>query len=95
MPYDVTIYKNRIVGFMKPVDCGESVRGVHKVSSYGEYVATVNVPRKFWAEPEEVTKKKGKWEDIEELYKQLKVDEIDITSDLNTKLKDVLAEFSH
>ena len=95
MPYDVTIYKNRIVGFMEPVDCGESVRGVHKVSSYGEYDATVNIPRKFWAEPEEVTREKGKWEDIEELYKQLKVDEIDITSDLRTKLKDVLAEFSH
>ena len=95
LPCDVTIHKNRIVAMMEPVDCGQQVKGIHRVSHQTEeYDPTVNIPRKNWADPEEITREKGKWENIEDLYKQLGVDDIDIPQELKNDLKNTLEEYS-
>ena len=96
MPYEVTIYRNNIVAFIEPFDKKEGVHGVHRVRGKSDfYDATLDIPRLDTAESEEITREKGKWDNPQELLKQLKVDEIDISPSHKEQLKDLLIEYSH
>ena len=95
LPYEVTVTKNRIVAFMEPLENGMSIRGVHRVTENNEYDATIDLERLPDAEPEEVTREEGKWEDLDRLYEELRVNDVDLQPHLKGKLKELLAEFSH
>ena len=96
MPHEVTIYKNDIVAFMEPLAKRESVRAVHRVKGQSNfYDATLDYPRLPTAESEEVTRENGKWKDPQELFRQLKVENIDISPAQKENLKGLLTEFSH
>ena len=93
MPFDVTINKNRIVAFMEPVEGQQSVRGAHLVRK--EYATEVTTPRLPDAEPEEVTRERGRWDNVEDLYRQLKMEDVEVPLKIKEELKDLIAEFSH
>ena len=95
MPFDVTLTKNRIVGFMEPLRLQENIRGAHYVADTNEYPIDIGIPRLPGAEMEETTRNKGRWKDMNELYRQLKIDDIDASRDIKSELKDLIAEFSH
>ena len=81
---------------MEPLAKREGDQSVHKVKGYCDfYDSKLDYPRLETAESENVTKDKGKWQNPEELFKQLKVDEIEISDVHKTKLKELLSEFMH
>ena len=91
LPRDITLYKHRVIGTMVPVD--QSYRQtVKKLDSYN---AETNIPRLPEAEPEEITKHKDKWENMDKLFEQLGVNELQIDEHHKKELKELLRNYSH
>eukprot|EP00116_Pleurobrachia_bachei_P016397 sb/3476659/ len=83
---EITLYKHRVIGNMVPVD--QSYRQtVKKLDSYN---AETTIPRLPEAEPEEVTKNKDKWHNIEKLFEQLGVEDLQIDEYHKHELKELL-----
>ena len=93
----VTLYRNQVIAFLEPVNTDNTVHSVHRVSnSLDNYNSQVtNIERLPSAETIESTIENGRWQNPEELYKQLQIDELQITCETKTKLKELIAEFSH
>ena len=95
-PWDVTVRKNQLIAFIEPFQKLENVQKVKKVTNSSDfYDASINIPRLPNAEPVDITKAKGKWENPLELIKKLRIDDIDITDETKSKLKSLISEFSH
>ena len=91
LPRDITLYKHRVIGTMVPVDQAYR-QTVKKLDSYN---AETNIPRLPEAEPEEITKHKDKWENMDKLFEQLGVNELQIDEHHKKELKELLKNYSH
>ena len=96
MPWEVTVYKNQLLAFIEPFQPFGSIQEAHVIKKATDfYDASINVPRLSTAEPVEVTREKGKWDNPENLIKQLKIDKIDVSENYRNELKSLITEFSH
>ena len=96
LPTDIVLFKNKIVAFADPlVKTHETILKCNSETNTQDYDSTLNYPRLEHAEPEEVTKQKGQWENIDELYSQLGIDKLKISGEEKTKLKTLISEYNH
>ena len=90
MPYDITVYKNQLIAFMEPFEKFQCVQSVHRVRGNSDfYDSTLDVPRLPTAEPEHVTRDKGKWETPEKLFEILGIDGMDISDCHKQQFRDL------
>ena len=96
MPYDVTIYRNQLIAFMEPFEKFENIQGVHRIKSEKAfYSAKLEIPRLDTADPEEITRKMGKWENPHDLLAQLNIEDVNLTPEYKQQLKNLIVEYSH
>ncbi|MCP4459200.1 MAG: DDE-type integrase/transposase/recombinase, partial [Cytophagales bacterium] len=90
------MYKNQLIAFMEPFEKFQCVQSVHRARGNSDfYDSTLDVPRLPTAEPEHVTREKGKWETPEKLFEILGIDDMDISGCHKQQLRDLIAENSH
>ena len=96
MPHEVTIYRNQLIAFIEPFEKLENVEGVYRIRNDTDfYDATMDIPRIPGVDPVDITVKQGKWDNPQELLKQLRIDEIAIPEDSKQQLRDLITEYSH
>ena len=102
-PWDVTIYKNQLIAFVEPFGKLENVEKVYRITGHSnfndvmdDYDASMNhLPRLPNAKSVETTRAEGKWEDPQELIRQLEIDKIEIPDNYKEDLKKLVTEYSH
>ena len=96
---EVTIYKNQLIGFFNPANhpVSSEVRSLKQVTGKEDWFdASTDIPRLPTACTVEETIQNGKWKDVSDLIKQLKIDELDHVPDYHKQqLKDLVCEYSH
>eukprot|EP00116_Pleurobrachia_bachei_P000983 sb/3461245/ len=93
LPCDVTLYKNRILASMFPIDQSYRVQTMAKLK--GKYDSSIDIARLPDAKTEVQTIEEGQWEDIEQLYEQLKVDQLDISENSKSRVKQLIKQYNH
>ena len=92
LPTDIVLFKNKIVAFADPlVKTHETILKCNSETNTQDYDSTLNYPRLEHAEPEEVTRQRGQWENIEDLHSQLGIDKLKISGEEKTKLKTLIS----
>ena len=95
-PFNVTLYKHQLVGFLEPFQKPPSPSSVRKVKGNPKfYDADIELERLPTADSVEETIKKGKWDRPLDLIKRLKIDEIDISPEEKHELKSLIIDYSH
>ena len=92
---DVTIYKNQLIAFIEPLPKHSGIEGVHRLKGHEDYDSKVDLTRLPEAESIETTISNGKWDNVQDLLDQLRIENLDIPDEYKSQLKQLVSDYSH